>query len=406
MKLTARTITSAKYFDGKRKLFDGGGLYLELMPSGSKLWRYAYRFHGKQSRISLGAWPEVSLQEAREKHRVAHKLVNDGVNPSQARKTQQNQAQQAQSNSLKSIASEWMSKQANRWKPITCEGKQARLERHAFPILGNRPINEISARQILDVLRKIEAAGSFETAHRVKQALSQIFRYAIATDRAEYDPTASLAGALTPPKTIHHAAITEEKAIGGLLRAIDDYDGYIVVKWALQLAPFVFVRPGELRHAEWSEIDTEAAMWRIPADKMKMNRPHMIPLSQQAIAILEEVRQLTSKSRYVFHSIRTITRPISENTTNAALRRMGYTKDQMTTHGFRSMASTRLHELGWRSDLIEMQLSHAERNEVKSAYNYAEYVDDRRKMMQAWADYLDGLKAGGEIIAIKGHLAQ
>jgi len=266
-----------------------------------------------------------------------------------------------------------------------------RLEVDIFPWIGKRPISEIMAPEILAALRRIENRGAIETAHRAHQNVSQVFRYAIATGRAERDPSADLRGALEPVKKRHLASITDPKAIGDLLRAINDYKGFFVTKCALRLAPLVFVRPGELRKAEWKEINFENAEWRIPAEKMKMRSVHIVPLSMQAIAILKEVESLTGHGKYVFTGVRTIHRPMSENTVTGALRRLGYTSDEMTGHGFRSMASTLLNEQGWNRDAIERQLAHSERNDIRAAYNYAEYLPERRKMMQYWADYLDGL---------------
>ena len=276
-----------------------------------------------------------------------------------------------------------------------------RLELNIFPWLGNRPVKLITAPELLSVLRKIEGRGAIETAHRIKQVCGQIFRYAIATGRAERDPSADLRGALASTKPKSMAAITDPKKIGGLLRAIDGYDGHITTKCALRLAPLVFVRPGELRHAEWTEIDLEKAEWKIPAHKMKMKLPHIVPLSRQAVEVLMEIKPITDDGRYIFPSLRSTVRPMSNNTVNAALRRMGYAKDEMTGHGFRAMASTILHEQGWPSDVIERQLAHSEGNSVKAAYNHAQHLPERRKMMQEWADYLDALKEDRKVISRK-----
>ncbi len=400
MALTATQIRNAKYGQGKAKLFDGGGLYLELVKTGSKLWRYKYRYQGKEKRLALGQYPEVTLHDAREKHLQARKLLSQGIDPSEAKKMAHRAGIDAQTGSFEAVASEWLAKQANKWTATTHDKTLSRLQTYIFPWLGKKPINEITAPDLLGCLRRIEERGIIETAHRVKAACGQVFRYAVATGRTDRDPSQDLKGALTPRKIEHLATITDEKEIGGLLRAMESYSGHIITRWALQLAPYVFVRPGELRQAEWSEIDFDAALWRIPADKMKMGRIHLVPLSNQALAILEEAKPLTGKSRYVFHSVRTNTRPMSENTVTGALRRLGYPSGTMTGHGFRAMASTRLHEMGWRTDIIERQLAHAEQNEVKAAYNHAEYLDDRRTMMQSWADYLDNLKSGGEVIPI------
>lgn len=275
------------------------------------------------------------------------------------------------------------------------------LESFAFPWIGARPISDITAPELLAVLRRVESLGKLETTQRLKRVCGQIFRYAVATGRAERDPSADLRGVLKTGKVRHRASITDPAKVGELLRAMDGFAGSLVVACALKFAPLVFVRPGELRKAEWAEFDLDAGEWRIPAERMKMRQPHLVPLSHQAVAILRELYPLTGSGRYVFPSIRSMARPMSENTITVALRRLGYTGDEMTGHGFRSMASTLLHEQGWPSDVIERQLAHAERNKVKAAYNYAEHLPQRRKMMQAWADYLDGLKGGGKVIPIK-----
>jgi integrase len=270
-----------------------------------------------------------------------------------------------------------------------------------FPFIGGRPIADVTSREVLTALRKVESRGAIETAHRTKQNASQVFRYAVATGRADRDPTAELKGALAPVRKSHHPSITDPKAIGGLLRAIDGYDGSPATKAALRLASLTFVRPGELRRAEWSEFNLDESEWRVPAERMKMREQHLVPLSRQAVAVLRDLQPITGRWKHVFPGARTNGRPMSENTVNAALRRLGYTKDQMTGHGFRSMASTHLNEQGWHRDAIERQLAHAERNEVRAAYNFAEHLPERRRMMQAWADYLDGLKAGVSVTGIR-----
>jgi integrase len=269
-----------------------------------------------------------------------------------------------------------------------------------FPWLGKRHINEITAPELLTVLRRVENRGALETAHRINQICGQVFRYAIATGRAERDISADLKGALPPTRVKHHASITEPKQVGELMRAINSYSGSFTTAIALKLSAILFVRPGELRQAEWSEIDFENKEWRIPAEKMKMRELHIVPLCKQAISLLEELRPLTGRAKYLFPSVRTDTRPMSNNTINASLRRLGYTKEQMTAHGFRSMASTILNEQGWNRDAIERQLAHSEKDGVRAAYNYAQYLPERKKMMQAWADYLDGIAQGAKVISI------
>jgi integrase len=303
------------------------------------------------------------------------------------------------------MAREWHTKFARTWASSTADVILRRLERDVFPWIGSRAIAEISAAELLAVLRRIESRGALETAHRAHQYSGQVFRYALATGRAERDPSGDLRGALPPVKSRHHASITDPKSVGELLRAISSYRGSFVVKCALRLAPLVFVRPGELRNAEWTEINLDAGEWRIPAARMKMGAPHIVPLSTQAVAILRELHALTGFGKYVFPGTRSRARPMSENTVNAALRRLDYDSDQMTGHGFRSMASTLLNEAGWHRDAIERQLAHAERDKVRAAYNYAEHLPGRRRMMQAWADYLESLEAGAEVIPLRRYAA-
>lgn len=402
MKLSATAVDKAKANGKTQKLADGGGLYLEITPKGQKRWRYRYYFEGREKLISLGTYPEISLKEARERHFEARKQLANGINPSAARKAEK--VAQAGTDSFEAVAREWHSKHTHMWTEKHAAQILRRLELNIFPWLGKKPINKITPPELLEVLRRMENRGALETAHRVQASCDQIFSYAIATFRAERNPVSDIKGAIPPTKKKHLASITDPVKIGELLRAIDAYEGSFIVKSALQLAPLVFVRPKELRHAEWAEIDIEKAEWRIPAEKMKARELHIVPLSRQAIEVLERIRPLTGQgaaARYVFPSPRTLARPMSDNGVLSALRRMGYAKEEMTGHGFRSMASTLLNEQGWNRDAIERQLAHAERNGVRAAYNYAEYLPERCKMMQAWADYLDSLRAGGEVIQVK-----
>lgn len=298
------------------------------------------------------------------------------------------------------MAREWFTKFSPSWSAEHADRIIRRFERDVFPWLGARPIGEITGPELLTALRRVENRGVVETAHRVMQNCSQVFRYAVATGRAQRDPTFDLRGALPPVRSNHFASITEPKAICGLLRAIDGYKGSFITQCALRLAPLVFVRPGELRRAEWAEFDLDAAEWRIPASKMKMRVIHVVPLSSQAASILRELHPLTGSDKYVFPGTRGKDRPMSENTVLAALRRMGYGTNDMTGHGFRSMASTILNEQGWNRDAIERQLAHAERDNVRAAYNYAEHMPERRKMMQQWADYLDKLRVGADVVPL------
>jgi integrase len=397
MPLTDTAIRNAKPKDKPYKLADEKGLFLLVNPNGSRWWRLKFRIGGKEKLLSLGVYPAVSLKEARDKRDEARKLIAQGIDPCAQRKA----TRAAEAETFEAIAREWLAKFGPSWTPEHAERITRRFERNVFPWIGARPVREVTAPELLAVLRRIEERGALDTAHRAHQNCGQVFRYAVATGRAERDPSADLRGALPPVNDKHHASITDPKAIGALLRAMEGYQGSFVVLCALRLAPLVFVRPGEMRGAEWAEIDFEKAEWRIPASKMKMREQHIVPLSVQALAILRELHPLTGAGRYLFPSERTGERPMSENTVNAALRRLGYSKDEMTGHGFRSMASTLLNEQGWHRDAIERQLAHAERNAVRAAYNYAEHLPERRRMMQAWADYLDGLKNGAEIIPIR-----
>ena len=398
--LTDAKIRTMKPAKKPQKLFDGGGLFLLVTPTGGKLWRLKYRFGGIEKLLAIGAYPQISLAEARQKRDQASALMLNGVDPGDTKKAQKAAGNQ-EAETFEVIAREWHTKFSASWAASHGNKIIRRLELYVFPWLGNRPIKSITAPDLLTVLRRIEAKGTLETAHRTQQNCGQVFRYAVATGRAERDPSGDLRGAIPPSAGKHFASITDPKEIAGLLRSIDDYRGSIVTRCALQLAPLVFARPGELRHAEWSEINLETAEWRIPAEKMKAGVLHIVPLSRQALDVLREIHPLTGNGRYVFPSPRTDSRPMSANAILSALRRMGFAKDEMSGHGFRSMASTLLNEQGWNRDAIERQLAHAERNSVRAAYNYAEFMPERKKMMQAWADYLDAIKAGAKIIPMR-----
>jgi len=383
-----------------KKFFDGGGLFLLVTPTGGKLWRLKYRFGGTEKLLSIGAYPQTSLADARQKREQANALICNGVDPSDNKKAQKAAGAQ-EAETLEVIAREWHTKFSASWAASHSNKIIRRFELYVFPWLGDRPIKSITAMDLLTVLRRIEAKGTLETAHRTQQICGQVFRYAVATGRAERDPSGDLRGAIPPASGKHMATMTDPKEIAGLLRSIDDYRGSIVIRCALQLAPLFFVRPGELRHAEWSEFNLDEAEWRIPAEKMKAGVLHIVPLSRQVLGILRDIHPLTGHGRYVFPSPRTDSRPMSSNAILSALRRMGFAKDEMSGHGFRSMASTLLNEQGWNRDAIERQLAHAERNSVRAAYNYAEFMPERKKMMQAWADYLDTIKSGAKIIQIR-----
>ncbi|OOZ34939.1 tyrosine-type recombinase/integrase [Solemya velesiana gill symbiont] len=388
-------IRAAKPRDRQYKLSDGGGLYLLVHPNGGKYWRLDYRLGSKRRTLAIGVYPDKTLQAAREVRRKARQALANGIDPGIQKKAQK--AAESDAETFEVIAREWFGKFSQRWSKGHADKIVRRLERDVFPYLGRRPTKEITAPEVLAVLHRIESRGVLETAHRAKQNAGQVFRYAVATGRAERDPTGDLEGALPPPKKSQFAAITDPKQVGELLRAIDAYGGSPVVKAALQLSPLVFVRPGELRQAEWSEIDLEAAQWVIPGSKMKMGFDHIVPLSLQAVQILKELHKLTGRGVYVFPGARSSKRPLSDNGTRTALRALGYGNDEMTPNGFRAMASTLLNEQGWRPGVIERQLAHSEQNRVRAAYHRSEYLEERKKMMQAWADYLDGLKSGADV---------
>lgn len=383
----------AEIRDEPYKIFDGGGLHLYVTPHGSKLWRLAYRFHGKQKLLSLGAYPVVSLADAREARTNAKRLLSQGHDPSVVRQAERDAKKMAAGNDFASIAKECLKKWKAEGQAEATLTKKGWLLDFVIKDLGRRPIAEITARELLAVLKKIDSTGRYETASRARSTVGAVFRYAIATGRAERDVSADLRNALTSPKVRHHPAITDPRKIGGLLRAIDGFDGHPTTQIALKLAPFLFLRPGELRSLEWSEVDIPANLIRIGANKTKLRREHICPLSQQAIKLIEQMREISGESRYLFPSLRSWHRPMSENTLNGALRRLGYTGDEMTAHGFRSMASTRLNESGqFAPDVIERQLAHFEQSEVRRAYNAAQYLPERIRMMQYWADYLDELR--------------
>ena len=391
--LTKLLIDNAKPETKSRRLSDARGMYLEIAPSGGKWWRFKYRFAGKERRISLGVYPDVGLAEARERRELVRKQVAAGIDPGAQRRAEKVAHIECTENTFAAIAREWFGLFSPKWVETHSSKVLGRLENDLVPWLGTRPIREITAPEVLTVLRRIAARGADETARRALQDCGRVFRYAVATGRTDRDPTRDLAGALAPRSVVHLPSVTEPKTVGALMRAIDDYQGTFVTRCALRLAPLVFTRPGELRKAEWVEFDFEQAEWRIPAARMKMREQHIVPLSTQAIAILRELQPSTGRFQLVFPSVRSRVRPISDNTVNAALRRLGYSKDEITGHGFRSMASTLLNEQGWNRDAIERQLAHGERDAVRAAYNYAEHLPERRRMMQAWADFLDKLKS-------------
>ncbi len=402
MPLTDTAIRKAKPAEKAAKLSDGGGLYLLLRPDGARWWRLDYRrpVTGKRNTLSLGTYPDTGLADARGKRDEARKLLACGADPGEHRKAEKAAGLDRAANSFEVVAREWLAKQT--WVPSYRVKVEAWLVNDVFPYIGGRPVVEVTAPDFLGVARRIEERGAVESAHRILQNCGQVMRYAIATGRADRNPVNDLRGALSTPKGGHHAAVTEPLALGGLLRAIEGYSGDPVTRAALQLSSQLFVRPGELRHAEWPEIDLDKAEWNIPANKMKMRQPHLVPLCDQALGILRELHALTGRGQYVFPGGRSPKRPMSNNAINAALRRMGFGTDTMTAHGFRATARTMLDEvLGFRPDYIEHQLAHAVRDPNGRAYNRTAHLLERRKMMQAWADYLDCLRTGSNVVPIK-----
>ena len=406
MHLTETVIKNTKSGEKSIRVFDGGGLYLEIAPAGGKWWRLKYRFAGKEKRLSLGVYPDVSLKLARDRRDEARRLLANEVDPGEHRKATRAARKEQTANSFEVIAREWFSKFKPNWVESHADKIISRLERDLFPWIGAHPVSNLTAHELLVCLRRIEARGAIETAHRTLQNCSQIFRYAVATGRAGRDPSSDLRGALSPVKEKHLASITDPTNVAQLLRACDSYQGSFVTSCALRLAPLVFVRPGELRKAEWAEIDLDRAEWNISASRMKTREPHLVPLSKQAIAILRDLKALTGNGRYVFPGARSHSRPMSENAVLAALRRMGFAKEEMSGHGFRAMARTILDEvLQVRPDFIEHQLAHAVRDPNGRAYNRTAHLQERRKMMQQWADYLDELKAITVVVPIRAKVA-
>lgn len=400
--LTDIQVRNAKPKDKLYTLADGGGMYLEVAPSGSKTWRMSYRQpNGKNTRLSFGSYPEVSLLDARKKRLDANKMRAAGSDPAQARRIKKQAMDETERHTFETVAREWLQKTAAIRAESTNDKVTTWLEKDVFPSIGARPVTAIKPRDVLAAVQKMEARGVIESAHRVKQICGQVLRFAVACGLLERDVTADLKGALSKAERGNYAAITEPKQVGGLMRSIYAYSGHPYALAALKLSPLVFVRPGELRSAEWAEIDLDDAQWRIPAIKMKMKLDHLVPLSMQAVAILRSVHVMTGGGKYVFPSIRTDKRCMSENTINAALRSMGYGKDVMTGHGFRAMARTIMDEvLNERVDLIEHQLAHAVKDPNGRAYNRTAHLPERRKMMQRWADYLEALRVGAEVIQL------
>ena len=398
MPLTVTAIRKAKPREKPRKLYDSRGLYLEIAPRGTKAWRFKYRFAGKEKRISMGIYPEVSLKLARQRRDEARKLLARDIDPSAYRKAQKRSRRQWARNSFEAVASEWLTKHSPNWSTGWVRRLERELGREVFPYIGASPVAQLTAPDLLAVVRRVEARGHLRKAHTVFQVCGRVLRYAVATGRAERDVSSDLRGALPPVKTKHFAAITDPKEVGPLLRQLDGYSGTLPVRCALRLAPLVFVRLGELVTAEWAGIDLEGAEWRYTVTKT--GRPHVVPLARQAVAILREVHPMTGHHRYVFPNARFPYRelPMSRGTLWSAFRALDIPKERMTMHGFRAMARTILDEvLGFRPDFIEHQLAHAVRDPNGRAYNRTAFLPERRVMMQAWADYLDRLRVDEEM---------
>lgn len=389
MKLTDTQIRKIKPQDTTKRYFDGGGLYLEVRTNGSRYWRYKYRFQGKEKLLAIGVYPDVSLKDARTARANAAALLDKGLDPSTEKATGRRITVEPGAATFEQVAREWMDLQRDGWAPAHYRTVVQRLEGNVFPHIGQRPIADVQPIEVLDTIKVMEARGVRVSAHKTMSICSMIFRYAVSACIIPSDPTRDLRGALAPATRGQFAAITTRAGAGQLMRAIRGFEGFSLTRCMLLLHAYTFCRPGEIRGAEWAEIDIDAALWTIPAERMKGKREHLVPLSRQALEVLKAARPISGHGRYVFPSIRSADYPMSNNTANAALRRMGYSKEEMTAHGFRAMASTILNEEGYDPDVIERQLAHVEANKVRAAYNRAQYLDERRKMMQDWANLLD-----------------
>ena len=403
MSLTDTRLRSLKPKAKPYKVADSHGLYIEVTPSGGKHWRFRYRIGKVQKKVSLGSYPDISLKDARDLALQARQTIASGGDPAVEKRKQKIRNEFLSASTFEAIAREYIEQimVQNGRAEATIVKANYFLEKLA-PAIGNRPIHEIEPFEVLAPLKRLEATGKHETAKKCRSFAGRVFRYGVATTRCKSDPTALLRGALITPKPTHYAAILDPAKLGGLLRVIDDFDGYTLTKFALQIAPHVFVRPGELRHADWEEFDLDGRIWRIPEGKMKARRPHAVPLSSQVISLLEELGAMMGKSGYVFPSARSGQRPMSENTLNAAFRRMGYSKEEVTAHGLRATASTFLNESGkWSSDAIERALAHGDSNVIRGIYHRGKHWPERVKMSQWWSDHLDQLKLGGDVVLLK-----
>jgi len=396
MALTENRLRTLKPKDKSYKVADHRGLYIEVTPSGGKLWRFRYRIGNVEKKLAIGPYPEINLKQARNAADAARHSVAEGGDPAFEKRKKKIRDEFLSAQTFEAVAREYIEQMMvkNGLAQATLVKANYFLEQ-LTPAIGNRPIHDIEPFEVLAPLKRLEATGKHETAKKCRSFAGRVFRYGVATTRCKSDPTAMLKGALVTPRAQHYAAILEPKELGGLLRAIDDYTGYLVTKYALQIAPHVFVRPGELRHAEWREIDLEDGVWKIPAGKMKARRPHAVPLSKQVVGYLTELATMLGTEGYVFPSARSGKRPMSENTLNAAFRRMGYSKEELTAHGLRATASTFLNESGlWNPDAIERALAHGDSNVVRGIYHRGKHWDERVRMAQWWSDYLDELRAG------------
>lgn len=402
-KLTAVAVSKAKPGPKAQRLFDGGGLYLEVMPTGARYWRMKYRHGGKEKRLAFGVYPEVTLAKARDERGKARDILAGGRDPSAVNKAEKLRKGIATGNTFKSVGDDWLAVKAHGWTPLQHDKEKGRLTNHAYPWIGALPVGELGVAEVRPLLDRLVKAGHLEQAHRLREQISRVFRHAVANEKASRDPAHDLRDSLPARVYRRYATITDPAKVAELLRVIDGFGGTFPVRCALRLAPLLFVRPGELRGAEWGEIDLDHSggpRWSIAPARRKLKKaakehpdaqPHIVPLSSQAVAILAELKPLTGRGRYLFPGARNPKRPMSENTINAALRRMGYDKNAMTGHGFRHMASTLLNELGHNRDAIERQLSHKEPG-VAGVYNLAELLPERQKMMQVWSDHLDALR--------------
>ena len=398
MPLTDTKIRAAKPADKPYRLSDEKGLYLEITSAGGRYWRMKYRYQGKEKRLAFGVYPDISLAQARAKRDQARALLADGTDPGHAKKEAKREKAKSAANSFEAIAREWHGIQAaGRWTEGHATKTLQGLEKHIFPELGHRPISEITPAELLAVLKAMQAEGTIDRANRLRQTCGEVFRYGIVTGRNEGNPAADLVRALQPSRQRHFAALTKEQLPGFLQALKSEHRASPVTRLGIKLLALTFVRPGELRQAKWEEFDVEAGMWEVPAERMKMRVSHLVPLSAEALATLEQLRELTGNTELLFPGRSNIRKPISDNTWRQALHAMGY---EVTAHGFRATASTILNEMGYRADAIERQLSHGERNKVRAAYNRAEYLEERREMMSHWGSYLATLESGQKVVPI------